>query len=185
VTFDLQDGSFMMVASHMEDTFEGLRLYRYRFEPDSAVHMLAVSPPAYDSWTMLPTFFPVDPKAPHGAQWITANFGEKESWGQKLLRLDGGFEDIGFLDIAKPEREMEDDTLRLKRRNIGPSTRVEAHGDTTVFTFICDSVYLYDDQNGHTDLVVPATTIHYTFHPSEGLALWLRGYKRLVKKTAS
>src|SRR5436190_11157997 len=57
VTFDLGDGSFVMVASNMEETFEGVRLYRYRFEKDSALKMIAVSSPAYDSWTMLPTFF--------------------------------------------------------------------------------------------------------------------------------
>ena len=53
--------------------------------------MMAISSPAYDSWTMLPTFFPIDTARPTDAMWVLANFGEKESWGQKLLWLDEDF----------------------------------------------------------------------------------------------
>jgi hypothetical protein len=171
-----------MVASNIEETFEGLRLYRYRFTADSTVEMIAVSPPAYDSWTMLPTFFIGD----KGSLWVLANFGEKESWGQKLLWLDQVFVDNGFIDAALPERVMEDDTLRLKRRNIAPFTHVLKHPeeDTVFFTFTCDSVYLYNDQQGRHDIIVPASAVRYTFHYNEGLALWLNGRKTLVKKPA-
>lgn len=184
VTFDLGDSSFVMVAQNVEDTFEGLRLYRYRFAADSTVEMLAVSPPAYDSWTMLPTFFPMDSLHPSDAMWVLANFGEKESWGQKLLLLDWEFMDMGFLDIALPERVVEDDTLRLKRRNIAPFMRYEESGDTAVFHFACDSVFLYDDQAGELDQVLDAARVKYTFHRDEGLVLWLDGIKRPVKKPA-
>ena len=53
--------------------------------------------------------------------------------------------DMGFMDIALPERVMEDDTLRLKRRNIAPSTRYLERNDTSYFRFACDSVFLYED----------------------------------------
>ncbi|MBK8498598.1 MAG: hypothetical protein IPL52_07220 [Flavobacteriales bacterium] len=184
VTFDLGDSTFVMVAQNVADTFEGLRLYRYRFSADSTVEMIAVSPPAYDSWTMLPTFFPMDNLHPSDAMWVLANFGEKESWGQKLLLLDWEFMDMGFLDIALPERTMEDDTLRLKRRNIAPFMRYQESGDTAVFRFACDSVFLYDDQAGVLDQVLYAARVRYTFHRDEGLVLWLDGSKRPVKKPA-
>lgn len=183
-TFDLSDGTFLMVAGHVDGTFEGLRLYRYRFAPDSSAEMLAISPPGYDSWTMLPTFFPVDTAAPDDALWVLANFGEKESWGQKVMVLDWEFSDLGFMDVALPERIMEDDTLRLKRRNIAPSMRYLEAGDTAVWLFACDSVYLYDDQAGTFDQVLAAERVRYTFHRNEGLALWVDGRKRLVKRPA-
>jgi hypothetical protein len=180
-TFDLGDMTYLMVASNMEETFEGLRLYRYRFAADSAVEMMAVSSPAYDSWTMLPTFFGTD-STDTQALWVLANLGEKESWGQKVMFLDWEFMDAGFMHVALPERVMEDDTLRLKRRNVAPFMRYTEHGDTAVWHFACDSVYLYDDQSGHLDQVLHASRLRYTFQASEGLALWVDGRKRLVKK---
>lgn len=183
-TFDLGDSTYVMVASNVDDTFEGLRLYRYRFTPDNSVEMMAISSPAYDSWTMLPTFFPLDSVFPSDVMWILANFGEKESWGQKVMLLDWGFMDVGFMDVALPERVMEDDSLRLKRRNIAPFIRYSEQGDTGIFRFACDSVYLYDDQAGGSDQVIAASRLRYTHHREEGLALWLDGQKRLVKKPA-
>ena len=183
VTFDMGDGSFVMVASNKEETFEGVRLYHYRFKPDSAVDMIAASSPGYDSWTMLPAFF--EDSASQGAgYWILANFGERESWGQKLLRMDGEFTDVGFLDIALPERVVEDDTLRLKRRNIAPVARYSTSGDTSILRFACDSVYLYDDQEGHNDIVLPAAAVHYTFQLGEDPVLWLNGRRHELKKPA-
>jgi hypothetical protein len=183
-TFDLGDSTYVMVASNVEETFEGLRLIRYRFKPDSVVEVMAVSPPAYDSWTMLPTFFPLDTIHPDDANWVLANFGEKESWGQKLMLLDRSFADMGFMDVALPERVLEDDTLRLKRRNVAPYMRYSEPGDTAVWLFACDSVYLYDDKQGQLDQVMDASRVRYTFHVDEGLALWVDGRKRLVKKPA-
>ncbi|MFN6177826.1 MAG: hypothetical protein ACK46G_09850 [Flavobacteriales bacterium] len=180
-TFDLGDMTYLMVASNVEETFEGLRLYRYRFAADSAVEMMAVSSPAYDSWTMLPTFFGAD-STDTQALWVLANFGEKESWGQKLIWLERDFSDRGFMHVALPERVIEDDTLRLKRRNVAPQMRYSVQGDTSVWRFACDSVYLYDDQSGHLDQVLHASRLRYTFQASEGLALWVDGRKRLVKK---
>jgi hypothetical protein len=113
-TLDLGDSTYLMVASNVTETFEGLRLYRYRFTVDSLVEMMAISPPAYDSWTMLPTCFPIDTLYPSDGLWVLANFGERESWGQKVLLLDWEFMDAGFMHVALPERLMEDDTLRLK-----------------------------------------------------------------------
>jgi hypothetical protein len=167
-SFDLGDGSYVMVASHVEDTFEGLRLVRYAFAADSSVYVRAVSAPGYDSWTLLPSFFPVDSAHVNGPLWVLANMGEKESWGQKVMMLDSTFRDIGFLDMAYPERVMEDDTLRLKRRSIAPYLRLLQRGDTAYWGVACDSVYLYDDLQGHQDVVLAAhrvrsiTTIHGT-----------------------
>ncbi|MCB0771644.1 MAG: hypothetical protein KDC00_14690 [Flavobacteriales bacterium] len=172
-TFDLQDGTFIMVASHIAEKFEGLRLVRYRPLPDSAADVIAVSAPGYDSWTMLPSFFRTEGMTKD--HLVLANFGEKESWGQKLMRLDDVFIDLGFLDVAWPERVVEDDTLVLKRRNIGAYTRMHVQGDTTFITFTTDSVYLYEDLEKHFDVVLPAGQVHYTLDRSNGLQLWVNG----------
>jgi hypothetical protein len=183
-TLDLGDSTYLMVASNVEETFEGLRLYRYRFTADSTVEMMAISPPAYDSWTMLPTCFPIDTLYPSDGLWVLANFGEKESWGQKVLLLDRSFMDVGFMHVALPERVMEDDTLRLKRRNVAPQMRYSERGDTAVWRFACDSVYLYEDGAGATDVVLAAPRVRYTFHRDQGLALWVDGQARPVRTPA-
>jgi hypothetical protein len=183
-TFDLGDMTYLMVASNMEETFEGLRLYRYRFAADSAVEMMAISPPAYDSWTMLPTCFPLDTVHPADAMWLLANFGEKESWGQKVLFLDWEFMDAGFMHVALPERVMEDDTLRLKRRNVAPHMRYSVQGDTSVWRFACDSVFLYEDGSGGTEIIVAAPRVRYSYHRDQGLVLWVDGQARPVRSPA-
>ncbi len=179
-TFDLGDSTFVMVAGNVEPTFEGIRLYRYTLLPDSAARIIAASSPGYDSWTMLPSFFSLanDPNT----HIITANFGERESWGQKLFKLDGSFHDLGFMDIALPERVEEDGSLQLKRRNIGPLTRMAELGDTLIFNYACDSVYLYDDQAGHNDIVLPASAVQFTYHPNTGLEIRINGQRRAVKQ---
>lgn len=179
-TFDLGDGTFVMVASHVQDTFEGLRLYRYRPGINGAPEMLAISNPGYDSWTMLPTFFGDDPKATNDL-WVLANFGERESWGQKVMRLGKGFTDIGFLDLAYPERMTEDGVPRLKRNNIAPYMRMHAAGDSTVFTFDCDSVFVYDDLNGSYDIVLPAASVWCIHREGQGLSLWINGEERVIR----
>lgn len=181
-SFDLGDSTYVMVAGNVEETFEGLRLVRYRFDPDSTVERLAVSTPAYDSWTMLPSFFPLDAAHPGHVNWVLANLGEKESWGQKVMRLDREFLDVGFMDVALPERVLENDTLRLKRRNVAPFMRFSERGDTSVWLFACDSVYVYDDQAGQLDQVVQAARLRYTFEEADGLVLWIDGRARLPKE---
>lgn len=181
-TFDLGDGSYVMVASHRDERFEGLRLYRYRPGADSSAHMIAISSPAYDSWTMLPSFFGQD-SARTDDLWVLANFGERESWGQKLLKLDGnGFHDLGFIDVALPERVSEDGQSVLKRRNIAPYARMTITGDSAWVRFACDSVFLYDDQAGGFDRLVPGASLAFSFSPNEGLNLWLHDVKRPVRQ---
>jgi hypothetical protein len=180
-SFMLGDSSHLMVASHVEDTFEGLRLYRYTFRPDSSVQLLAVSSPAYDSWTLLPTFFPVEHTTPQGQLWVMANMGEKESWGQKLMLLDSAFHDIGFLDMALPERVLEEDTMRLKRRSIAPHLRLDQQGDTAFWRFACDSVYLYDDQQGQQDRIVAAHRVMFISTSTGYTALQVDGSRRPMK----
>lgn len=182
VTLGLPDSTYLMVAGHVEETFDGLRLQRYRFRSDSSLEVMATSSPAYDSWTMLPTCFAIDTARPADALWVLANFGEKESWGQKVMLLDRSFMDAGFMEVALPERVSEDDTVRLKRRNVAPFMRYNELADTAVWLFACDSVYLYDDQAGQLDQVVHASRLRYTFEANEGLALWVDGRKRLLKR---
>ena len=45
-----------------------------------------------------------------------------------------------------------------------------------------DSLFLYDDMAGHNDLIVPAHSIRYTYHPDTGLELWQNGQRRAVKR---
>ncbi|MCB0764605.1 MAG: hypothetical protein KDB84_07875 [Flavobacteriales bacterium] len=171
-TFDLLDGTFVMVASNVNETFEGVRLIHYRPLPDSAAGVIATSSPGYDSWTMLPTFHAtLDPDE----RLILANFGERESWGQKLMTFDHGFEDIGFLDVALPVRETENDTLVLKRRDIGPYARTAHVGDTLTITFATDSVYLYEGLHNDHDIVLPSHKVRYTLDRSGVLMLWVGG----------
>lgn len=178
-TFDMGDSTFVMVAGNIEPKFEGIRLYRYKLLPDSNASVLSYSSGGYDSWTMLPTFFTI-PNSP-GTHLILANFGERESWGQKLLTMDSTFTDLGFIDAAYPEHIIEGDTAYVKRMNIGPFGRLALHKDTAVFTFECDSVFLYDDQAGNNDFVVSSRSVRYTYHASTGLELWLNGQRRAVK----
>ncbi len=179
VTFDVGDGTHLMVASHVEENFQGLRLYHYRARPDSTAELYHVSAPGYDSWTMFPTIFGDGPGL--DGKWILANFGERQSWGQKLIRYTHGFHDHGFMDVALPEWIHESDSIRLKRTSIAPHMRMNTSGDTTAFTFVCDSVYLYDDQRGGVDRIVAGSTIRYTWHPATGLELWILGDRRKVQ----
>lgn len=169
ITFDMQDGTHLMVASNTEETFEGLALYRYRAKPDSSAEVLARSAPAYDSWTMFPTFFR-NPGS-DGPLLVFANFGEKQSWGQKVMRLDSaGFEEVCFLEVALPMRVAEPDTSYLKRGSI--ATYLRAFGDT--LEFACDSIYIYDDGAGGRDRIVPARNARYVIGRGQ-CALQLEG----------
>lgn len=179
-TFDMGDSTYVMVAGNVDPTFEGIRLYRYKLLADSAAQILSYSSPGYDSWTMLPTFFAYPD--PTGTSLILANFGERESWGQKLMFMNRAFTDLGFLDVAYPEHIVEGDSAYVKRTNVAPFGRFAMHTDTLVFTFECDSLFLYDDMAGHSDLIVPAHTIRYTFHPESGLEIWQNGQRRAVKQ---
>lgn len=162
VTFDMRDGSYLMVASNQETTFEGLRLYRYKLNHDGSPHMLAISSPAYDSWTMLPTFF----KAPEepSTYIVLANFGEKQSWGQKVMQLnDAGFTDLCFLDAALPQlvNDADMDTSFVRLANVGPRTRIVTGDGQITFEFAGDSLYLYDDLRGATDRLIEAQRVRY------------------------
>jgi len=178
VAFAVGDGTYLMVASNVTESFEGLRLYHYRAQPDSSAEVIAVSAPGYDSWTMLPTVFG-QAGTLEGA-WIMANFGERGSWGQKLMWYDGTFHDRGFMDIAYPEHVNEQDTAYVRLTNIAPLMRMAMNNDTTSFTLACDSVYMYDDLNGHNDIILPSSTVRYTYHPATGLVLWVNGIARTV-----
>jgi hypothetical protein len=151
VTFALPDGSFLMVAGPQQESREGLHLYRYTLLADSSARVLAVSPPAFDSYTMLPTFFGT-PGSANGPWVLLANFGEKDSWGQKVLVLDDtGFQDLGFIDAAVPELRQEADTSYYRLTNLALHTNIRASGDSLLFRFSTDSLHLYDDLRGQRD----------------------------------
>lgn len=171
-TFDLGDGTFVMVASNVEENFEGLRLYRYELLPDSNASVIAASAPAYDSWTMFPTFFG---KSGDSTSFIVlANFGEKQSWGQKVMLLDkSGFSDMGFLEAARPVRVTESDTAYLKRESIAPYIRW-THADLSAFEFAGDSVYIYDDGKGGQDYVIAADRLKCQQN-GNAIQLWIDG----------
>ncbi len=170
-TFDLGEGTFVMVASSVDETFEGLRLYRYRVLPDSLPGIIAASTPAYDSWTMLPTFFrhPQDSTA-----WIIlANLGERQSWGQKVFILDAeGFTDMGFLDVALAVDLPEEDG-GTKLVGIGPEALVMADGTSILIRFSTAKLYLYDDLAGGRDQVIDAGRVTYRWNSADGMLLWM------------
>ncbi len=175
-TFDLKDSTFMMVARGQRETFEGLRLYHYAYGPDSSARVLHASAPAYDSWTMLPTFFRPEEK---GDMIILANFGERQSWGQKVMRFGpNGFTDMGFLDVAIPASDP-DGQRGLK--NAGPAARLSGTVSDLTVNFDTDSLYLYDDLQGHNDLIVPGKSVGY--HLKDGrIFLLFNGEEREVKQ---
>jgi hypothetical protein len=177
VTFDLGPEGYLMVASPVEETYEGLRLYRYELDmKDSLPHITARSSPGYDSWTLLPTFF--EHPQMDSAYILLANMGERNSWGQKVMAMNDGFTDLGFLDVAIPDRITEGDSSYVRLRNIGPETRCVTDGSGIEFRFVCDSVHLYDDLRGLLDLVVPAGSVRYTWNAQQGMVLWVDGQAR-------
>ncbi|MCB0795532.1 MAG: hypothetical protein KDB88_12410 [Flavobacteriales bacterium] len=177
VTFDLQDGTRLLVASRTTNEFEGLRLYHYRSLPDSSAEWLAISSPAYDSWTMFPTFFSLTDRP--GTLLILANFGARDSWGQKVLRLDeGGFTDLGFLNVALPERTMDPDDGPFRFRSIAPHCRFEPENGQWLISFEADSVWLYDDLQGGLDLHLAAERVSYLLQ-QDGTVLRVDGQDRL------
>ena len=161
-----------MVASNAEETFEGLRLYRYELLPDSNANVVAASAPAYDSWTMLPTF--LGRAGDSTSMMLLANFGEKQSWGQKVMLLDkSGFTDMGFLEVALPVRVSESDSAYLKRESVAPYVRCIS-ADPLSLEFACDSVYVYDDGKGGGDYVIAADRLK-ALQKGKAIQIWIDG----------
>ncbi len=185
ITFDLQDGTFMMVASNTRaeeqldagDRNAGLRLYHYRLGKDGSPEMLARSSSALDSWTMFPTFF-ADPKN-EGSYIILANLGERNSWGQKVIRFnDQGYNDLGFLNVAALKAREDDEEGQLRSITIAPHARVGAEGDALLFTFELDELLLYDDLRGGVDRTIQASRVSYRYNEAEGMVLYIDGEAR-------
>lgn len=181
-THALGDGTFVMAARNVEDTRDGLRLYLYRPRPDSSADVLAASSPAYDSYTMLPTFFATGDTA--DGIVILANLGEKQSWGQKVFWLkDRRFQDLGFIDVAQRDQRTEGDSTIAWRVSIAPRVQVRGSGGRFDFTFQGDSVQLYDDLQGGLEVMLPAARIAYRFNGQRSLLL-IDGKPRLPKEAA-
>lgn len=176
-THALGDGTFMMAARNVDDTREGLRLFLYRPRPDSTADVIAASSPAYDSYTMLPTFFTTGDTA--DGTIILTNLGEKQSWGQKVFWLkDGRFTDLGFIDAAQRDRRTEDDSTFNWYVNIAPRMAVRGAAGRFDFTFRGDSVMLYDDLQGGSEVVLPTSRIAYRYDGTR-LLLVIDGRPRL------
>jgi hypothetical protein len=185
-TFALEDGSFIMVASHAQteerldagDRNAGLRLYRYRLMADGKAEVMAASSSAHDSWTMFPTFFR-DPHRPD-ARLILANFGARDSWGQRVLRMTPqGFEDIGFMQVAALERVAGDEGEELRARNVASYARVTVDADGWRIRFGTPELILFDDLRGGTDVPMAGTRVHYRWSPGSGLVLYVDDEARL------
>ncbi len=158
----LGDGRYVMAARNQHETREGLMLVLYRPGPDSTAQVLAKSKPAYDSEVMLPTFFSTGDTTDG---WIIlANYGSLDSWGQNVFWLKGQqFHDLGWLDVARRTWITRLDSVQQRRENIAPFTKVEGRDGTFNFTFATDSVQLYDDLRGGSEVMLPSGRIGYQF----------------------
>lgn len=167
-THQLPDGTFLMAAKNVEDNREGLRLIQYRPLPDSSAQVLAVSKPAYDSAVMLPTYFTTGDTA--DGIIILANYGERESWGQNVFWLkDGRLKDLGWIDVGERGWKEDTDSMQQWRTSIAPRTEVRGADGKFDFTFTGDSVQLYDDQQGHQEVMLPVDRIRYRYDGAEML----------------
>jgi hypothetical protein len=165
---DLHNGTFVMAARSVEEKREGLRLVLYKPRPDSSADVLAVSKPAYDSQVMLPTFFTTGDTA--DGIIILANYGGAESWGQNVFWLkDGRFKDLGWIDVSERGWKTDADSVQQWRTNIAPRTEVRGAGGKFDFTFTGDSVQLFDDQQGHQEVMFPVDRIRYRYDGTEML----------------
>ena len=166
-TFDLGDGTFIMVASNKEETREGVRLCLYSPLADSSAEVIAFSKPGYDSETMLPTFFSTGKK--EDGLILLANMGERESWGQEAFWLkDHTFNSLGFLDVAQRDWKTIDDSTFQWRTNIGPRAIVNGMNGNFSIRFSGDSLQQSDDLQGHQEVVLPTGSLRYQC--SEGKA---------------
>ncbi len=171
-TYDLGDGLFLMAAQNNDYNKEGIRLYLYRPKADSSAEILASSKPGYDSETMLPTFFTNGNKA--DGLVILANMGERQSWGQETFWLkDNTIKSLGFIDVAVREWKTQDDSTYQFRTSIAPHTAVGGANGAFEFRFTGDSLQLYDDLQGHSELMLPAAAVRY--RSENGWTLWLNG----------
>lgn len=171
-TYDLGDGLFLMAAQNNNYNKEGIRLYLYRPKADSSAEILAWSKPGYDSETMLPTFF-TDGNKSDGLV-IIANMGERQSWGQEAFWLkDNAIKSLGFIDVAVREWKTVDDSTYQFRTSIAPRTSVRGTNGVFEFSFTGDSLQLYDDLQGRSEVMLPASAVRYRFE--NGWALWLNG----------
>ena len=167
-TYDLGDGLFLMAAQNNNYNKEGIRLYVYRPGADSSAEILGWSKPGYDSETMLPTFFTTGNKA--DGLVILANMGERQSWGQEAFWLkDNTITHLGFLDVAVRDWKTVDDSTYQFRTSIAPRTRVRGGMGEFEFTFTGDSLQLYDDLQGHMELMLPVSRIKYRCVPGQAV----------------
>ncbi|MFT3886136.1 MAG: hypothetical protein QM724_12130 [Flavobacteriales bacterium] len=181
-THALGNGTFVMAAKSMQDTREGLRLVLYRPRPDSSAEVLATSAPAYDSWTMLPTFFSTGDTT--DGWLVLANFGERQSWGQKVFLLKGHhFEDLGFIDVAERGWRTEDDSTYQWRTSIAPRVQVQEADGVLTFSFSGDSVQVYDDLAGHQEVMLPVGRVQYRYD-GKAFTLVIDGEARAPKAPA-
>lgn len=180
-TYDVGDGLFLMAAQNNNYNKEGIRLYLYRPKADSSAEVIAWSKPGYDSETMLPTFFTSGNKA--DGLVIVANMGERQSWGQEAFWVkDNRIKSLGFIDVAVRDWKTLDDSTYQFRTSIAPRTLVSGANGVFDVTFSGDSLQLYDDLQGHSEVMLPASAVRYRYE--NGWTLWLNG-KPVMPQPAS
>lgn len=159
-TFDLGSGNFLMVASNVDETREGVRLYLYRPDADSSAQVLAASKPGYDSATMFPTFFQC---ADTSQGWvILANMGERESWWQEAFWLkDATFNYLGNIGAAQRDWKSDGDSTWSWRTNIGPRAVVSGGNGVFNVRFSGDSLMLNEDGLGGIDVMYPTARVSF------------------------
>lgn len=181
-TQDLGDGRFLMAAQNNNYNREGIRLYIYRPLPDSSAGIIAWSRPGYDSETMFPVLFTTGRK--EDGLIILANMGERQSWGQEAFWLVGDtLRSLGFIDMAVREWRTMDDSTYQFRTSIAPRTSVHGGDGNFTFTFTGDSVQVYDDQRGGSEVMLQAARVWYRY--TDGLwRLVVDGDEREVSRPA-
>ena len=171
-THDLGGGKYLMAAQNNNYNRDGIRLYLYRARTDSSAEIIAASKPGYDSETMLPTFFRT--ADPADGLVVITNMGERQSWGQEAFWVkDNAIMHLGFIDVAERAWKTIDDSTFQFRKSIAPRTLVNGGSGVFEFSFSGDSVQLYDDLQGRSEVMLPADAVRYRYQ--NGWRLWLNG----------
>lgn len=166
-THALGDGTFVMAAKNKDAPDDGgLRLYLYRPKSDSSAEILASSKEGVGSYTMLPVYFRTSD--PADGWIIVTNMGERQSWGQEAFWLkDGQFKHLGWIDVAKREWKTEDEGTTPWRTTIAPQVAVRGDNGRFEFSFTGDSVQIYDDLKGGSELMYPSSAVQYRYDNGE------------------
>ena len=74
---------------------------------------------------------------------------------------DQRFISLGWLDVALRSWKTEDDSTYQWRTSIADRVNVRGENGSFEFTFSGDSLQLYDDLQGHQEVMLPAGSVSY------------------------